>query len=70
MPIEEKLEQAKQEIEFQIKSALMKKHMSQVDLAELLNESKFQINKAIKGNTSPKSVELRRKIYKVLGMEN
>lgn len=69
MPIEEKLENAKNQVEMEIKIALLSKNMTQSELADLLGESRTRINLAIKGNTNPRSVKIRKKIYKVLGME-
>lgn len=69
MPVEERLEEAKKQVERQIKLGLINKNMTQVQLADLLGESRTRINLAIKGNTNPKSIEIRKKIYKVLGME-
>lgn len=69
MPVEEKLEEAKKQVERSIKLGLINKNMTQAQLADLLGESRTRINLAIKGNTNPKSIEIRRKIYKVLGME-
>ena len=69
MPVEEKLEEAKKQVERQIKLGLLNKNMTQAQLADLLGESRTRINLAIKGNTNPKSIEIRKKIYKVLGME-
>ena len=69
MPIEEKLENAKNQVEMAIKTALLSKNMTQSELADLLGESRTRINLAIKGNTNPRSVKIRKKIYKVLGME-
>lgn len=69
MPIEERLENAKNQVEMEIKTALLSKNMTQSELADLLGESRTRINLAIKGNTNPKSVKIRKKIYKVLGME-
>ena len=69
MPIEEKLENAKNQVEMEIKKALLSKNMTQSELADLLGESRTRINLAIKGNTNPRSVKIRKKIYKVLGME-
>ena len=69
MSVEEKLEEAKKQVERQIKLGLLNKNMTQAQLADLLGESRTRINLAIKGNTSPKSIEIRKKIYKVLGME-
>ena len=44
------------------------KKMTQAELAELIGESRQDINKAVKGGTSPKDLMIRKKIYKVLGM--
>lgn len=69
MPAEEKLEEAKKQVERQIKMGLLDKNMSQTELANLIGESRTGVNLAIKGNTNPKSIDIRKKIYKVLGME-
>ena len=69
MPIEEKLEQAKKAVERQIKMALIQNSMTQAELAELIGESRQDINKAVKGGTLPKDQMIRKKIYKVLGIE-
>lgn len=63
------LENAKKQVESSIKMALLKKNMSQAQLADLLGENRTVVNLAIKGNTNPKAVQIRKKIYKVLGME-
>ena len=69
MPVEEKLEEAKKQVERQIKMGLLDKNMTQAELANLIGESRTKVNLAIKGNTNPKSIEIRKKIYKVLGIE-
>ena len=69
MSIEENLEKAKKQVEQQIKMEMLKKNMSQAQLADLLGENRTVVNLAIKGNTNPKAVQIRKKIYKVLGME-
>ena len=69
MPIEEKLEEAKKAVERQIKMELLDKNMSQAELANLIGESRTRVNLAIKGNTNPKSIKIRKKIYKVLGIK-
>ena len=69
MPIEEKLANAKKQVERQIKMELLDKNMTQTELADLIGETRTNVNLAIKGNTNPKSIEIRKKIYKVLGME-
>lgn len=69
MPIEEKLENAKKQMEREFRIALINKDMTQTELADLLGLSRSQINKAIKGGTNPSDARIRQKIYKVLGME-
>lgn len=69
MPIEEKLVNAKKQVERQIKMKLLDKNMTQTELADLIGETRTNVNLAIKGNTNPKSLEIRKKIYKVLGMK-
>ena len=69
MPVEEKLEEAKKQVERQIKLKLLDQNMTQAELANLIGESSTRVNLAIKGNTNPKSIKIRKKIYKVLGME-
>ena len=69
MPIEEKLANAKKQVERQIKMKLLDKNMTQTELADLIGETRTNVNLAIKGNTNPKSIEIRKKIYKVLGMK-
>ena len=69
MVAEEQLEVAKQNVERNIKKVLFDKNMTQAELANLIGESRQNINRAIKGGTLPRDVEIRKKIYKVLGME-
>lgn len=69
MPIEEKLANAKKQVERQIKMKLLDKNMTQTELADLIGETRTNVNLAIKGNTNPKSIEIRQKIYKVLGIK-
>jgi transcriptional regulator with XRE-family HTH domain len=69
MTAEEQLEVAKQNVERNIKKALLDKNMTQVQLAKLIGESRQNVNKAIKGGTLPREVETRKRIYKVLGMK-
>ena len=69
MKAEEQLEQARKAVERQIKMALVQKPMTQAELAKLIGESRLEINKAVKGGTSPKDLMIRKKIYKVLDMK-
>lgn len=56
------------DIKKKIKWALFERDMSQVELAELINENKQQVNRAIGGDMSPKSRKIRNKIYRILGI--
>lgn len=68
MPIEEKLEKARQQMEREFKVALLNRNITQTELADLLGLTRSQINKAIKGGTNPSDEKVRKKIYKVLEM--
>lgn len=66
MTEEVELINAKKAIEVKIKSALIKQNLTQEKLAKELNEGKQQLNRAIKGNTDPNSIRIRKEIYAVL----
>ncbi|EEW53082.1 hypothetical protein HMPREF0494_1805 [Limosilactobacillus antri DSM 16041] len=68
MPVEQTLEQSAATVEKKIKLRLIERSMSQVELSDLIKENPQSVNRAIKGWTNPKSVEIRKKIYRVLGM--
>lgn len=42
--------------------------MKQTELSDLIKENPQSVNRAIKGWTNPKSIEIRKKIYRVLDM--
>ena len=69
MLIEENLENARKQVENAIKVGLIEKNMTQTQLAQALGEKRVAVNLAVKGSTTPKSIAMRKKIYKVLGME-
>ncbi|AYM04127.1 transcriptional regulator [Lactobacillus sp. ZJLC28-8] len=48
---------------------LLEKDMTQVELASLINEKPVQLNRAIHADMSPKSVEIRQKVYRVLDIK-
>ncbi|MQS43949.1 helix-turn-helix domain-containing protein [Companilactobacillus mishanensis] len=56
------------DIERSIKIALLNRDMTQKELAELIHANPQQLNRAIKGDMTPKSRELRKQIEKILGM--
>ncbi|WP_323082224.1 transcriptional regulator [Limosilactobacillus reuteri] len=68
MPIEQTLEQSAADVEKKIKLRLLERSMSQVELSNLIKENPQSVNRAIKGWTNPKSVAIRKKIYRVLNM--
>lgn len=56
-------------IERSIKIALLNRNMTQKELAELIHANPQQLNRAIKGDMTPKSRELREQVAKILNME-
>ncbi|WP_047999384.1 hypothetical protein [Lactiplantibacillus herbarum] len=67
---EEKLIVSARAITNKIKIGLLERDMSQVELANLIGEGVQQLNRAIHADMSPKSVEIRQKIYKVLNIKD
>ncbi len=67
--VEEQLINAAEEISKRIKIALIEKGLSQVDLARILNVGTPQLNRAIKGDLSPKSIAIRKRIYHLLDIK-
>lgn len=65
---EEKIAEVAYELESSIKIALIKNHITQRELAEQIHANPQQLNRAIKGDMTPKSRELRKQIEKILGM--
>lgn len=68
--VEQSLEATAKSIKKRIKMGLYERDMSQVELAELIGETTPQVSRAINGDISPKSVKIREKIYRVLGIED
>lgn len=68
MPVENELEKATADVERNIKIKLLDRHMTQAELSRLLGINRQQVNRAIKGDNSPKAIEIRKKIYRVLNM--
>lgn len=69
MSLEEQLIEASSQVKKAIKVAIAEKGFSQVELANLLGVSKASISRAINGDTNPQSFEIRKKLYKILGMK-
>lgn len=69
MPTEEaKLNQATLDVEASIKAGLIRSGMTQKELAQKFGVWPAQISRAIKGGNDPKSIDLRLKIYRQLGI--
>ncbi|MBS0948341.1 helix-turn-helix transcriptional regulator [Levilactobacillus brevis] len=66
---EQNLVEGAQAITSKIKIRLLEKGMSQIELSELISEGPQQVNRAIHADTSPKSVNIRQKIYRVLDIK-
>lgn len=68
MPVEQALEKTAADVETHIKMKLLERHMSQVELSNLIKENSQSVNRAIHGANNPKSKAIRQKIYRVLDM--
>ena len=68
MPAEEKMREARDEITKAIKIKLIERGISQTELADMLRVSRQSVNLAIKGGSADYLVEIRKRIYKILGM--
>ncbi|WP_334427288.1 MULTISPECIES: transcriptional regulator [unclassified Levilactobacillus] len=66
---EQNLVEGAKAITNRIKMRLLEKDMTQVELASLINEKPVQLNRAIHADMSPKSVEIRQKVYRVLDIK-
>lgn len=67
---EQNLVEGAKAITNRIKMRLLEKDMTQVELARLINEKPVQLNRAIHADMSPKSVEIRQKVYRVLDINS
>lgn len=68
MSEEQELRKATNDVETAIKERLLHRKMTQTELANLLGTSPQWINRAVKGQNTPKVIEIRKKIYRVLDM--
>ncbi|RMC46547.1 transcriptional regulator [Lactobacillus sp. ESL0230] len=69
MSAEKALLDAKNRIYKDIKFEMDRQGYSNVSLADLLNIRKSLVSYAIRGGTTPRDVKIRKKIYRILGME-
>lgn len=70
MSEEKELIHLRNQITFKIKTALMEQGMSQDDLAKELGINKAQLSQAINGYPNTASINIRKKIYEILGMHD
>jgi hypothetical protein len=70
MPAEQALADAAFKIERDIKTEMISKGFTVTSLAHLMNENRPKISQAIHGGTTRRDIEVRKKIYKILGMED
>lgn len=68
MPIEESLEQATRQMEAKIKAALVRRGMTQVDLAHKLGLTPKAVNEAIKGYPTQAAKDNRKAIFDALNI--
>lgn len=68
LQLEEDLASASSQIEKSIKSQLIMTGFTQAELAKMLGVGRPAISLAISGASNPQATALRKKIYKILGM--
>jgi len=56
------------EIESTIKIGLLKRNMTQKELAGIIHANPQQLNRAIKGDMTPRSREIREQVTKILSL--
>ena len=69
LELEALLETQKNEVEKRIKIELLKRGWTQKKLSDLIGENRAMVNRAIKGDTTPRSIEIRSKIFEVLNLK-
>lgn len=68
MPLEEKLDAARSEIEKTLRTAMIKRGFKQSELADLMGVSRTAVSRAVSGDVNPQSRKIRKKLYKILGI--
>lgn len=69
MPAEEELLRARDKIAKAIQIKLIERDISQKELAEMLHVSRQSVNLAVKGGSADYLRKIRKRIYKILGMD-
>lgn len=67
--LEALLENQKNKVEKRIKIELLERGWTQKKLSDLIGENRAMVNRAIKGDTTPRSIEIRSKIFEVLNLK-
>ncbi|CAH0415932.1 helix-turn-helix transcriptional regulator [Periweissella fabaria] len=63
------LEQAAKNVQNTFKVALVSRGLKQIEVAEMLNTTPSQVSRAIAGNTTPKDIEIQKKLAKILDVQ-
>ncbi|GAO99868.1 helix-turn-helix domain-containing protein [Fructobacillus ficulneus] len=63
------LESLSRNVEKKFKDALWERNIKQVELAEMLHTSPAQLSRALKGNTTPRDIEIQKQAAKILGID-
>lgn len=64
------LDESARECEVKFKIALVENHITQREIATKIGTTPQQVNRAIKGETSPMSKKIREKMQKILGISD
>ncbi|WP_433322380.1 helix-turn-helix domain-containing protein [Weissella tructae] len=63
------LEMASQDVKVKFKIAILQSGFKQRELAEMVGTTPAQVSRAIAGNTTPKDIEIQKKLAKILNVE-
>lgn len=64
------IDKASRECEVNLKIALVKHNLTQREMAAMIGTGPQQVNRAIKGDTSPSSKRIREKMKNILGISD
>lgn len=66
MPLEEKLDEARTEVEKALRTAMIQRGYKQSELAKMFGVSRGTMSRAINGDGNQQSKKIREKLYKLL----
>lgn len=69
MPLEEQLDKVTRSVTKYLKQAMIEKDYTQAEIASMLCLNKSAISRAVNGDNNPQSRKVRKKMYKILGMD-